>query len=133
MPGQSPLLTEIKFVIAYAIWFLLIVSAIFLVGCTEQRTGPPWTYATDQNGNTWPAECPGPIGAEVAHVEVTFQPRATIDSYNGKQVNGVTFSFGVAGDERIVIATELLAEPWRLADVIYHEFQHVRCGFGWHP
>lgn len=113
--------------------------ALMLAACAAmpepaaERTGAPWIYETDQNGNVWPAECRGPVGAEVAHVEVTFQPRATMSDYSGRPINGMTFSFGVPGDERIVIAVELLAEPWRLADAIYHEIEHVRCGFGWHP
>lgn len=91
---------------------------------------PPWAVPVDQLGNPWPEECRRDLAAETAYVPIFSVPRESMGrAPDGRSYDGLTYTFGVRGDELITIADDLYG--WRLIYVMHHERCHVVAG-AWH-
>lgn len=117
--------------------FLAGVAALALaVACSTAPPPPaaPWERPTDQAGNPWPVICKRDLSKLVApgRVKITYVSRAVLTSAAGRDVNGLTWSFGVTGDEAIWIADDLTG--FAKADTIQHELCHLGeyGGMFWH-
>jgi len=121
----------ITFIASWLLFVGVISSIVFLTGCA---TLAPWEQPTDHLDNPWPAVCRQNLAATVApsRVKIHYRPREELWRALGRDADGLTWSFGVQGDEVIWIADDIVG--WRKAAVLQHELCHLDeyGGVAWH-
>ena len=132
---DKPISRALTFTGVWLLFVVGIIAGVFLSGCAARPAPPaPWERPADQAGNVWPTICKRDLSAAVApgRVAITYIPRETLRMAAGRDVNGLTWSFGVQGDEAIWIADDL--EGFAKADTIQHEYCHLAeyGGMAWH-
>ena len=104
---------------------------LLLVGCA---TVEPWERPIDHLGNPWPLACRQNLVAAVkpSRVVIHYRPREELRRALGRDADGLTWSFGVQGDEVIWIADDIVG--WRKVAVVQHELCHLTeyGGVAWH-
>ena len=106
------------------------LSLILVISFSCGMVKNPWEYETDYLGNVWPAVCRQDLTG--SKVPIAYMPREVMRAAANRDVNGLTFSFGTPGDEKIWIADDL--RGWLKDAVIAHEHCHENRygGLWWH-
>lgn len=125
---------------------------LVLIGCATERTSREgeittspatpamlpdrWDQASDSLGNTLPQTCRRNLAALVApgQVQVIRMSPADMERALGRPAYGLTFSFGVSGDEVIWINSDIVPGTWFYYDIERHEYCHIAefGGMAWH-
>ena len=127
--------TLLKFLGAWACFLAVVITLTFLAGCNYVPASPqPWEQPADHLGNPWPVACRQDLAAVIkpGRVEIQYRPREELRRAFGRDADGLTWSFGVQGDEIIWIADDIAG--WRKTAVVQHEYCHLAeyGGVGWH-